>query len=381
MPKGYAASLFISSTCFDLSQVRADLADFATSLGFEPVLSELDSFPVNPAQDTLANCLEVVRTKADIFVLIVGGRYGSLTETGRSVTNLEFLEATARGIPRYIFIKREIIALLPTWRENPTANFSATVDNPKLFEFVSSLRDSGDLWVFPFDSAQDIPRTLRKQLSYLFADSLDVRGRLIQKDSVTLQLGPLTLRAYTEHAVGWEYLTFARALKECMATHVQKQLDYELGISFGAAISFSDNYAAATWVQGQATQLQHLVTQLSIAVNQGLVKAAGPPGKPGEIARIWHLALRIGDAYAALLDWALQFNRLVIEDDLKRLMDLARGLSALIISTLENFAETLYAQVTEALRAPDAAKKISLELALPDVSEFIGELKRVYGSD
>ena len=66
MPIGRAPELFVSSTCYDLSQVRADLRDFAESIGFEPVLSELENFPVDPGTGTLDNCLNAVKTRADV---------------------------------------------------------------------------------------------------------------------------------------------------------------------------------------------------------------------------------------------------------------------------------------------------------------------------
>ncbi len=52
MSKGSKTSLFISSTCYDLTQIRADLRDFSASIGFDPIMSEYDTFPVNPSQDT-----------------------------------------------------------------------------------------------------------------------------------------------------------------------------------------------------------------------------------------------------------------------------------------------------------------------------------------
>ncbi len=41
MPKGYAPSIFVSSTCFDLSQIRADIGEFIKSLGLDPIISDL----------------------------------------------------------------------------------------------------------------------------------------------------------------------------------------------------------------------------------------------------------------------------------------------------------------------------------------------------
>lgn len=86
-------AVFVSSTCYDLKQVRADLKAFIESLGLEPVISEYDAFPVDPNVTTVENCLRVVDAKADIFVLIVGGRYGAVQDKGKSVTNLEYLRA------------------------------------------------------------------------------------------------------------------------------------------------------------------------------------------------------------------------------------------------------------------------------------------------
>src|ERR1700674_385257 len=110
--------LFVSSTCYDLRQVRADISDFARSFGLEPVLSEYESFPVDPSLDTIENCMQAVEQKADLFVLIVGTRYGHVAMNGKSVTNMEYTKARARGIPVYVFIHRSIIDMLPIWKAN-----------------------------------------------------------------------------------------------------------------------------------------------------------------------------------------------------------------------------------------------------------------------
>lgn len=378
MPTGHPTSLFVSSTCYDLSQVRADMADFARTMGLEPVLSELDSFPIDPSSDTVSNCLAAVRNRADIFVLIVGGRYGSLVDSGKSVTNLEYVEATAKGVPRYVFVKRDILSLLPTWKANPDANFSASVDTPKLFEFVASLRGSGNLWVFPFDSAQDVAQTLRKQISYLLSDSLSIRNRLSDQNTDLQALGPRTLRIFLDKPRGWEFRAFAAALLECLARHKSKKLDYEFGLNFEKPIAFIDAVDACDWVKSKADQMAHIVDNLSRAVNNGLEVAVGAPGEPGDIARIWHLAERVGDAYSFLLDWALEFDRVESESEFKRVATLARQLVAETIPQLESFADSLPGVVDAALATPEADKQITLSLTVGDTSELIAEMRKLY---
>lgn len=379
MPKGSRTTLFVSSTCYDLAQLRADLRDFAESMGLEPMLSELDTFPVDPSRDTVENCINAVRTRADVFVLVVGGRYGSINDTGKSITNLEYLEAAAKEIPKYVFVKSEILSLLPIWRDNPDAEFKSAVDTTKLFEFVSHLRDKGEVWVFPFNNAQDITSTLRKQLSYLLADCLELRLKMQTIDISTLQLGPESLRIFIEKPIGWEYLVFAKLLQERIQSLEYKRLDAELGISFGPVIDIVDRYKAFNWISGKCAQASKTVQHLSLALNAGIEKAVGKPGVPGDIRRIVHLALRIADGYSHILDWTLDFRRLEVEPELENLMAHAGMFTSNILTEIETFALNLHDQIEGAITNPpaDGIAKFTLTLTVPDMTDFYKEMERL----
>lgn len=105
--------IFISSTCFDLSQVRKDLKEGIEAMGHIPILSENKDFPVNPSLNSAENCIEAVRNNADILVLIIGGSYGFTLDSGKSITNTEFLTALDKGVPVYTFTKKDIVNVLP----------------------------------------------------------------------------------------------------------------------------------------------------------------------------------------------------------------------------------------------------------------------------
>jgi hypothetical protein len=120
-----APAVFVSPTFYDLKQIRADLRDFITTLGLIPVISEYGSFPIDPTIPTVENCLKVVDENADIFVLMIGARYGTIKDQGKSVTNMEYLKAGAKGIPIYVFIEKSILNILPLWSaERIRSNYS-----------------------------------------------------------------------------------------------------------------------------------------------------------------------------------------------------------------------------------------------------------------
>ncbi len=382
MPKGSKTTIFVSSTCYDLSQVRADIRDFAESIGMEPILSEFDSFPVNPNQNTLSNCLEAVKNRTDIFVLVVGGRYGSIADADKSITNLEYFEAKAKGIPKYVFIKEDILALLPIWKANPDADYSLAVDNPSLFEFIVDLRDSGDVWVFPFSNAQDIIGTLRKQLSYLFADCLDLRAKMQGNDPLVTSLGPKAFRLTVEKPKGWEWLLFAQILADEIASHSAKRLDTELGISFGEPIALEEVHDVLTWVSSRFGWISTTIEQLSRALNTGFIKAVGEAGEPGDIKRIIHLATRISDGYEQLLDWKLQFSKVSCDEEFETLMKLTSEFSSNAIQETEEFSAHLYTTFEGHIQNIDSYEEgavitIPLTLTVPDTEPYSEEIARL----
>lgn len=383
MPKGSPTTIFVSSTCYDLGQIRADLRDFASSLGYEPVLSELDTFPVNPSVDTVSNCLTVVKDRADLFVLVVGGRYGSINDSGLSITNLEYLEAVAKGIPIFVFVKHEVITLLPTWKANPTADFKHAVDTPKLFEFVDSLRTTGQVWVFPFSSAQEITSTLRRQLSYLVGECLALRSKLYPTDTAIQSLGAASLRTYIEKPTGWEYLVLSEVMREQVRSHDPKRMDLELGISFGPIVHIKNRAEAIAWILHKISEIQHVPQQVETALRLGIEPAVGPKGQPGDIHRIVHLATRFADGYLAAIEWTLEFRRVDVDDSLARLLELASKLSSNMIREMREYAESLREKIEAALLNAEKGGTVSfiLEFTVGDMSEFQAEMARVAMQD
>ena len=351
MSNGDTPSVFISSTCYDLAQVRANLKDFVESLGYHPILSEYASFPVDPGTGTIDNCLKVVEEQADIFVLIVGGRYGTQSETGKSVTNLEYLRSHAKGIPAYVFAQKSILDALSLWKDNPDANFSKLVDSQKVFEFLETLLSTENVWVFPFETAQEIADTLRIQFSYLFSSLLALRLQ-VRYSNLPAAIGNLKgkpLQLILEKPDFWEHLLFGTALVGGIKACEDLKLDLRHGIALGSGEYFSDIIELKSWIRSQLNELQRISHGLNQLLNVAFVEAIGPPGLPGDPVNILYVADRVSAFYRSGVEWTLRVRRVLVEDDWLALINGMASFTENMLCEIEEWSDSLTVGIEEGL--------------------------------
>lgn len=128
MEKKY--QFFISSTYIDLVEERKEVIQALLELDCIPVGMEL--FPAaNEDQWTLIK--ELIDT-CDYYLLIVGGRYGSLNSSGISYTQMEYEYAISKGIPVIAFTHAKPEEI-PVGKTDKDPN-----KNKKLSEFLELVR-------------------------------------------------------------------------------------------------------------------------------------------------------------------------------------------------------------------------------------------------
>ena len=90
--------IFVSSTCYDLHEIRHQLHQFILEFGFEPVMSEFEDIFYSNELHVQDSCLEEI-PKCNFFILIIGNNYGSIFHRDKnklvpeSVTLKEFRKA------------------------------------------------------------------------------------------------------------------------------------------------------------------------------------------------------------------------------------------------------------------------------------------------
>jgi Domain of unknown function (DUF4062) len=92
--------IFISSTIVDMPSERKAALKAVEKVGGFPLMSE---YTIEAqSTDSLTACLEKVK-ESDIYVLILGGRYGWQPDSKESITELEYQTALACKIPILVF--------------------------------------------------------------------------------------------------------------------------------------------------------------------------------------------------------------------------------------------------------------------------------------
>jgi hypothetical protein len=157
-------------------------------------------------------------TNSDLYVLIIGGRYGSEASSSKSrptkdffdryesVTKKEYSGALARDIPTYILVERAVHAEYQTYqrnKENKEVRY-AHVDSINIFRFIEEiLSKPRNNPVQTFERHSEIQDWLRDQWSGLFKELLQRRSEQRQLTSLSAQVAELseinvTLRRYLE---------------------------------------------------------------------------------------------------------------------------------------------------------------------------------------
>jgi hypothetical protein len=370
--------VMISSTFYDLHHEREALRRFlGDDLGYQCLVSEHSSFPIDPDLPTIENCRERVVRDADVLVLMVGKRYGSIdSRSARSVTNLEYLAARQKGIPIYAFVQRGVLELLPVWRQNPDGNFNGIVDTPLLFDFVHQIRTVDGLWMQEFDTPDDVIAALRIHFAHQFTTGLQHVARMKEADAAPWLEGVRgeTLRIALEKRTGWEYRLFASSLRDAVQQHHRLRLRHQSGISMGLGDDVSD---PSGWLQARVEDAKRIAGAIERLLNEALPLALGKPGEPGEPKMILFVAESLGNVYRDALLWAMKLRTANIDSCFREPASTLGEMLDYTISQVEGFAPKILDFLDDAILRTARGEKVAGEFMLtaavpPELSARFG---------
>jgi Domain of unknown function (DUF4062) len=158
--------VFISSTCYDLVDIRAELMQFLIQIGHEPLLSENDNFPVEFGVHRHDVCIRNVQL-ADLLILIVDSNFGTpyYKDKTISITWAEFNEALKTGKNIIPFIRKEVFNERQTYHHNKKNGNSFEpffADTIRVFDFIDEIQNHEEgLWIQQFENSVDLKDRLK----------------------------------------------------------------------------------------------------------------------------------------------------------------------------------------------------------------------------
>lgn len=349
------------------------------------MLSEHNSFPINPSLTTIENCLENVRNHADILILVCGRRYGTLTESGKSVTHCEYLEARKKGIPIYAFVETEVLGLLPLWKKDPTIPLVPVVETPKQMEFIAQLHDGDAQWVTRFEKASEIQETLRTQLAILFGAALGYRKRF--KEIRGQQFGELdgkALRLIVDQPDGWEHLLFSAVAQDQIAKHQELRYNLRHALGAGTPVRIRPD-ELRNWMISKTDEFGRLIELGNRIVHFAFPEAIGKPGEPGDPVLVIRVAKQIALLHKRVLHWSLEYQDLTLGEQFESLMSHASKCAIATLDEIEAFVDNIQSEMenqlsrTEEERAaiPPPECILSFELSDEHLDAVVAELRRL----
>lgn len=173
--------IFISSTYYDLRNIRSDLERYIKERNYDPILNERGTIPYSHLARLEEYCYKEI-DNCDILISIVGGRFGSTAHEsgGYSISQKELKIAFDKGKQVYIFIEKSVLHEYKTYEQNK--------DNEELIKMMkfSAVNDIGiyrfldEVFALPtnnqytwFETSSDIINYLQEQWASLFQSLLN----------------------------------------------------------------------------------------------------------------------------------------------------------------------------------------------------------------
>jgi len=173
--------IFISSTFYDLRQIRSDLDTFIENLGYDPVRNEEGDIPYGKDEALEEYCYKEIKA-VDILISIIGGRFGSESKRNNSsISQIELKTALKENKQVYIFIEKNVLSEYETYlinKDNATMKYRYVDDN-RIYQFIEEVKNlNANNNIKGFESASDISRYLKEQFAGLFQRFLEEQTRI-----------------------------------------------------------------------------------------------------------------------------------------------------------------------------------------------------------
>lgn len=182
--------VFISSTFYDLREIRTSIKSFIENLGYDPVMHEYSKVTYTHNTELENDCYHEL-SSCEIVVCIIGNHFGSASsKNDLSITMNEIDTAIKQKKKLYVFISKDVYIENRTYIKNKgNGDFkSAYTDDIRIHEYIEKLqKETKNHVIESFETTEDIVAILRNQFAGLF-QSLIVKDSIVSENKTVYDL-------------------------------------------------------------------------------------------------------------------------------------------------------------------------------------------------
>jgi hypothetical protein len=211
--------VFLSSTCYDLKDLRASIEKYFENKRIVTILSDRTTFPIDPNKHRHDMCIAAIND-CDLFLLVIDKRYGApyYRDQNISITWAEYKEAKRLHKQIIVFARKDILFEREVYKKNGKSALYKpfSVDNVKTFTFIDDIQgDPNGFWVQPFDSVIEIENTLDNVIT--------------AKKKAVKPIGTISISLTTkERKLTFEYTRFTKNTKTFLALTNKREKEYDV---------------------------------------------------------------------------------------------------------------------------------------------------------
>ena len=196
---GYALQVFVSSTCYELRDLRAAVRAWLQQLGMAPLMSDGTGFPQIDGMPPYATCLRVLE-ECPLVIVIIDRRYGTTFQDwgpypqfeGCAPTHAELRHALDLGKRVLVYVHDDVWNFYEVWRKNRKAFETAAPQGleESTLQIVYELKQRNPVpWIAHFSDVSELLQSLNAEFVNQLYDYLrdrekqtaDLAGYLLER--------------------------------------------------------------------------------------------------------------------------------------------------------------------------------------------------------
>ena len=298
----YALQVFVSSTCYELRDLRAAARSWLKNLGLTPLMSEATGFPHVDGMPPYATCLRVLEN-CPLVVVIVDRRYGSTFSdwgpypqfAGCSPTHAELRHALNLGKRVLVYVHDDVWTFYEVWRQNRHAFATAAPQGLEeaTLNMLHELRQRNPVpWMAHFSDVAELLESLNAEfVNQLYSHLLDrerqtadLAGYMLDK---ILEAAP-EVRERVMSGISPDLFVERNTLRTQLGT-IEQELERTRGASQARILELEgEKAAAATRLETVTQRLGHTSLLLARAALKDaswltFVRTTMMPKQPGRV--------------------------------------------------------------------------------------------------